>query len=239
MTDLATAPAALDVPRVPWDAFVAQSFRWEQGEHVGICGPTGFGKTTLMLALAPMRRYSCIVATKPKDRTLASLKRKGWRTIANWRDWRPGERRVILWPKQVELTRTDRIRAVIVDALGLIYRAGSWAVFLDDLQALCDTIGIKLEVRHLLLNGRSVGITVVGSTQRPRWVPKELWTQATHLFLGRCVDADDLRHISGIGHADPKLVRQIVASLDGHDFLYVNTRTGQLVISRAPAPGRG
>lgn len=245
---LAAAPpvsTATDLPRrrvdhikVPWSTFVSR-FDWRQGEHIAVCGPTGMGKTTLILQLAPMRQWTCIVATKPRDKTLDRLRRRHnpggrWRMIPEWPPL-PTDRRVILWPRQLDLTRTEEVRLAVLDGLRAMYRATSWCIVLDDLQALTDTLNIGGAVRHLLLNGRSVGISVIGSTQRPRWVPRELWTQATHLFLGRTIDADDLKAISGIGHADPKAVRMIVQNLDRHEVLYVNTRTGMMCVTQAPA----
>lgn len=226
---------APEVPRLGWDEFAA-SFRWAQGEHIGIVAPTGAGKTTLVLALAPLRKWVTIVATKPQDTTLDALARsREWEVIRAWPPT-PTRRRVILWPRQVDLVRTAEVRGAVVDGLRAIYKVGSWAVVLDDLQALTDTIRIGAEVRHLLLNARSMGVSVVGSTQRPRWVPRELWTQASHLFIGRTQDRDDLRAISGLGHASTDTVRDTVQRLGRHDLLYVDTRDGRLVITQAPRP---
>jgi hypothetical protein len=43
------AELSTTAPRVPWDVFTKQVFKWGHGEHVGLIGPTGQGKTTMLL----------------------------------------------------------------------------------------------------------------------------------------------------------------------------------------------
>lgn len=92
-----------DPERLPWDEFLAGRFVWNQGEHVTLIGPTGSGKTTLALALLPMRRYVLAFGTKPKDRTLDTLVRQaGWKRVQTWEKMPRvirGACRVVFWPK--------------------------------------------------------------------------------------------------------------------------------------------
>jgi ABC-type Mn2+/Zn2+ transport system ATPase subunit len=44
------AAVAEAAPRVPWEDF-RETMGWRSGEHVGMIGPTGQGKTTLMHAI--------------------------------------------------------------------------------------------------------------------------------------------------------------------------------------------
>ncbi|MGY5107128.1 hypothetical protein, partial [Streptomyces sp. 900105245] len=72
------------VPLVPWESFVPR-FRWRQGEHVALIGPTGSGKTHAAFWLLPMRDYVCILATKPKDESLDRFgKKNGYRKLKEW-----------------------------------------------------------------------------------------------------------------------------------------------------------
>lgn len=233
--DLAAAEA--EVGRVDWSV-MPRVMGWRQGEHVALVGPTGAGKTSAALTLAQLRRYVALMSTKPKDSTIDHLRRQGWSVIPAWPPAATVTRVVVKAPLVNLRTDGPKVGAVIADALQGAYSAGSWCVILDDLQALMDTCGIARTCRLLLTNARSVGVSVVASTQRPRWVPREVWTQSTHLFIWRCTDADDLRALSGLGSADTATVRRAVAALDfrGYEVLYVNTRTGRLAVTVFPNP---
>lgn len=233
-----SSPPVEPVELVPWDQ-LRGSLRWQQGEHVALVGPTGAGKTTAALSLVELRRerggFVGFLSTKPHDSTLGQLKRNGWRTVT---DWPPaaGLSAVIVHAPLTSLADGPRVGAVIGRALDGMYRAGHWCVVMDDLQVLNDTCGLHRMTRMLLLNARSSKVSIVASTQRPRWVPREVWTQSTHLLIWRCVDADDLRALAGLGNADTDRVRATVRALDfdRHECLYVNTRSGRLARTVLP-----
>jgi hypothetical protein len=231
-----TMAPAETVPAVAWPAFHAElAQEWRQGEHVAIVGPTGRGKTTLALAILDIRRWVCIVATKPKDSTLAGLTRKGWTLL---RSWPPvaGVQRVILWPRWRHRGDTAGQARAIRSAMDSMYQAGAWCLFLDDLQYIMDELRLAGDVTTLLHMARSLRVSLVLSTQRPRHVPVSVWNQATHLFIFGTKDHDDLRRLGGLGGLDARVIREAVAALGAHDVLYVNTRAGTL---RTTTVGRG
>jgi hypothetical protein len=222
------------VPVVPWPEFFAR-FDWRQGEHVAAVGATGRGKTHLALAILPRRQWRCVVATKPKDATLAGLVRsQGYHRIEHWPP--PNDRisSVLLWPKWTDAgSRGPQARA-IGHALNAIFREGSWCVFADDVQYLTDELRLGAILQTMWLQARALDVSLVAATQRPRHVPRLMWSQSTHLFVWGTRDDQDLRALGGFGGLDDKLIRRTVAQLDGHDVLYVNTRTGALAVTRAP-----
>src|SRR5690349_6421632 len=66
-------------PPVSWDDFYGYfGANWRQGEHVGLIGPTGSGKTTLAMWLLPLRKYVVVLGTKPRDKTLDELAARGY-----------------------------------------------------------------------------------------------------------------------------------------------------------------
>lgn len=224
---------AAPVPEVQWDEFYA-ALIWRQGEHVALVGPTGQGKTTLALSLLQRRSHIVIFATKPRDSTLKGLTKRGWKII---RKWPPPatSAKVILWPMFRDQSDMGKQRGILKDAITKIFHAESWCIFADDVQYLTDHLKLGPDLRILWLQARSLNISLVAATQRPRWVPREMWSQSTHLFLWQTADFEDLKALGGLNGVDSKLVRETVQTLAPHEVLYINTRTRYMVRTMAPA----
>jgi len=233
------AEPAAEVAGVPvrsWSDHLA-GLDWRQGEHVALVGPTGQGKTTLALQLLDRRRYRVIIATKPKDRTLDGLRRRGWLRLTSWPPPNDIADSVILWPPWRTPADTAKQKRVIADALHRIFASGSWCVFADDVQYLTTTLGLRPLLQMLWLQARSLGISVVAATQRPRNVPVEMWSQSSHLYIWRCSDAEDLRRIAGLGSHDSTTIRRVVATLPEFHVLYVDARRGGTMhVTRVEVP---
>ena len=138
-------------PRVPWDKFVREVLAWNPGEHVGLIGPTGQGKTTLMIALLPLHKYVTVFATKPRDSTMDALIRsKGYTKIKRWNDYMDTEQfpKRVLWPDATKLGSKDRQENVFREALEKIYVAGSWTVALDELRWVTDDLHLRSEINQ-------------------------------------------------------------------------------------------
>lgn len=220
--------------RLSWADFMA-GFRWEQGEHISLIGPTGAGKTTLALELLPMRDFVCVIATKPRDPVVSLLRQQGYTLLRKWPDHIDHRvtPRVILWPRFGKLTDLKAQQRIIHRALGFMFQSGGWTIYLDELSYLTKTLRLESAVSLLLQQGRSLGVSIVAGTQRPAHVPLLIYDQATHLFLWRDNDERNLRRMGGIGGLDAAMIRRTVAGLDLHDVLYVNTRgLGDLVVTR-------
>src|ERR1039457_327780 len=92
------------IERVEWDEFYS-SFAWRQGEHIGMIGPTGCGKSTLMLSVLKKRDFVVALATKPKDPTLEHLMKQGYLKVEKWDRLDPQMYpKRILWPKVKNLS---------------------------------------------------------------------------------------------------------------------------------------
>lgn len=232
------------IERMEWDEFAAQ-WDWRQGEHVSLIGPTGAGKTTLGLAILPFRRYSVALGTKPKDPTLSALVRAGWSRIRRWRDRPPmpivngkmAPVRLILWPTFRRMADAAEHRQVFRDALHDMFAEGSWCLFADEIMYLSNDLRLDAELKLWWRQGRSIGLSLVAATQRPAWVPLELYSQASHLFLWRTTDRRDLERLRDIsGPVDSRELMATVQSLDWRAFevLYVDTKSGRLIITTPP-----
>ncbi len=235
MTSTTTPTTA--VVELPWPEFLAR-FNWQQGEHVSLIGPTGGGKTTVAVQLLDRRRYVCAMGTKPKDDTFEALKRAGYREVRELPE-RGQPPRVIVWPRATTLDKVARRRNAdaIRAALDRGYSAGGWTLFVDELSYVANTLGLKSELADIWDQGRAVKVSLIGTTQRPRHIPLQAYSAATHLFLWRNNDRQDIDRLAGLNGADTASIRKIVPNLKrlrgagGGEVLYVNTRTGELCIT--------
>lgn len=228
-----------DSPYVEWDEFVP-SMKWEQGQHLTAIGPTGSGKTTLTNALLPLRKYVIFAATKKKDSTVDKLvKEQKFRRVKDLGQIHPEvEQRYIYKPEFPHIPAPALVeyhREFFRDLLMYVFRNGGWTVDLDEIRYLTEFLGLQREYELLMLQGRSLKITVISKTQRPKRIPLTAYDQATHLFFWRDVDDENLKRIGGLGgHHDAKAIRREVANLPWHEVLYLNNRSGLKVRTRVP-----
>lgn len=220
----------IDVPRVTWDEFLS-SFVWKQGEHVTLLGPTGQGKTTLALAILPKREYVIVFGCKAKDKTLDKLIKEDGYFKATEYPPPPWAKRVVLWPSTKMASYRVEQQRVFHEALSDIYTAGGWCVYLDELRYICDTLKLAPYVENLWQQGRSLGISVVGGNQRPRFVPLNAYDQATHLFVWNFNDRENAKRLSEIVGINEKEIAAVVRSLPKYDVLYINADTHALTIT--------
>lgn len=227
------------VPYLAWDEFLTK-FYWRQGEHVALIGPTGSGKTTLLLSLIDLRRYVVVFGTKPKDRTLAQLTRRGFKRIEEWSPRLSPQvyPKRLLWPDATDINSEARQRREFVKAMQAIYNQGRWCIAIDELWYFIHHLKLEKAVKTYLQQARALDISLICATQRPAFVPLEVYDQSTHLFFWRDNDERNLMRISGISWLSAKLVRNTVAHLKQYDVLYINTRDGALMVTTPPPPAK-
>lgn len=245
-------PEGVTVPRVKWDEFL-RVFKWRPGEHICLIGPTGRGKTTLAEHILSRRKFVVALDLKGDDPT---LQRWGWERSEDWpipdENKRlagrvvevgdgTGRKRRVVDPIRVQLSppakrRQDLASAqqVYADCLDDVFERGRWCVYTDELLLLVNKFGLGEAVEDLMVSGRSRGISMVGATQAPRWVPKLVYDQAAHLFIWPVRDFGGLERveeITGFGRS----LRTVLAGMPKHDVLYVRP-PDTVLITRAPKP---
>jgi hypothetical protein len=236
-----TSTVSLDelVPFVEWDQFLLTEMDWQQGEHCAMIGTTGSGKTSLAMHLLPGRKYVTILGTKPVDENLDRFVDEfGFQKFERWPQGRKNNPkkspRRLIWPNARSLHSDGYQNEVLGEALEFIYIEGGWCVYVDELWFISNILNLGKSVKMYLLQARSLKISLIISTQRPAWVPLEIYDQSTHLFFWLDNDDTNLARISGIGTLPRQVVIQAIESLREHEVLYVNTRTRRMVRTFPP-----
>jgi hypothetical protein len=226
-------------PFVGFGDFLSQ-FDWEQGQHVTMVGTTGSGKTTLAMQLLPRRTYTIVLATKNKDRVLyPDLECQGFVMTAkadeiNWEE----TPKVIFRPKlevkrgePVKLARSEQ-GVAFEECLADVFTEGGWCLYADEIRYITDNPKLKEWMEVLWLQGRSNDISIMVATQRPVSIPLLAFDQASHLFFWKNTDMVNIKRMSEMSGADQEMVRYVIPRLPEHEFLYINTRTGEMLRSK-------
>lgn len=232
------------------DTFVERVFRYHDGEHLSILGPTGWGKTTLALQLlgqcSGQGRPALTLVMKPRDETADRIGEDlGHKVIRTWPPLRvpytAGPDGYLLWPKHTfDPSRDDphllgQFRKAVLDcyaragqAMGKPRGTGC-IVFGDEVAGLVELrdpgrrqqASMESVLSTLWRQGRSMDCGLWGATQRAAFVPRAMYSQAEHLFLGNDPDEAGRKRFGEIGGVNPRLVRHIVAGLDRYHWLYL------------------
>lgn len=222
------------VIRLPWEDFeevFAGAF--EQGQHVAIVGPNGSGKTKFGLRLCKIigarpgkdRRPArvCVLQYKPRDDTLGE-------EIPNWpiiKKWPPkyGEEHCVIWPQTKTASGAARLhRAVFKPVLDRIYVEGGQTVYIPEAayfeRAQPAGLGLGGTMEQFWGTARSLKLTVISDTQRPRRVTLLMWTEPKWLVIYRMRSRDDIKHIADLSGAGD-VVWEVVPRLKSHECLVI------------------
>jgi hypothetical protein len=227
--------------RVSWETWREWfGSEWKQDEHMSIIGPTGTGKTALAVELLKIRTYKVFVMTKPADDKLArALDRQHYVKVPAFPRNPPDDiDRYFLWPPGSGDLSPDGLqkqRTILRDAFVKIFRGpgggqpGRWCICLDEARYVSDPayLGLRREVNQLLIQGRSLRISVVLNFQRPSWVPPEAYDQASHLFIAQDNDRRNVQRFREIGGVDGDRVAATVQTLKRYEWCHVDSRPGE------------
>lgn len=208
---------------------------WAQGEHFGVVGPTGVGKTTLLSQVLPVRKNVVIFVTKQHDKVISN-DFPGYVKIDRWPPPKAWNEKVLLWPtigKKQTIRDLYRLQHdVFQEAMDKIFHELNWCCVFDEQHYLCQSLKLTAENTMFQHQGRSSGITVVNGSQRPAWVPLVTFSGSTHMCVWKNTHPEDLKRLSSIGGVDKRDLETNLRSLSKHEFIYINTRKGTSIRSQ-------
>lgn len=201
----------VSIPTRSWKAVlqrVDQYWKPEFAPHHSVLGQNGAGKSYLIVnGLLPLcvDDKVCIIDNKGDDPVLKASGAKPVHVL-------PGElKRVAFddsqpksaWYRLVVSDDYGRAQDQVGNALQKIYKEGEWIVVLDETRAISDPrspgLGLQPELDRLWLRGRSRHISVIASTQAPRWVPSSFYDQCQFVWCSRIRDERAHQRIMEIG----------------------------------------
>lgn len=239
------AVAVPDTARVPvlsYDEFLDE-FDYSPDQHITICGPTGCGKSMLIVkTILPRSEYWTYYSTKPRDATVDLLASDAVGWTAEPEDIHPWvHKKWVIGLKNHGNPDTvvDRHRDLFGRTLNQQYHVPVFANILDEGRYICDPeyCGLRKKVAQYYFAGRSDEKSIVVATQRPRYVPVEAFDQATHLFFFNDEDLQNVLRMAEAAGGNRELFKQVIPNLEiteheGGQFLYYNTRTKERAISK-------
>lgn len=233
----------IEVERLSRDDFINEVFKphYEAGQHVTVVGPTGCGKTTLVLemvnAVATPKLPAIILVKKPRDEVIQRwLKLTGFKKTEVWppitrrgftkksggflqkrRGW-------VFWPRQyLKDLRVDkkRLSREFEKVMSESYRKGNRILFVDDLVGFSKEYGLEEVMTIIYMEGRAMGCGMWGAIQRPYHAPVIMYGAAEHVILFKDPDRRSVERFKEIGGVDPDIVEYQVNNLKKHQALYI------------------
>jgi energy-coupling factor transporter ATP-binding protein EcfA2 len=204
-----------------------RDFRWAQGDHVVIAGPTGSGKTTLAKSLLEKRGHVLGFAIKAQDDTIRK-EFSDWSFVQKMSDIEPWMNRVMLWPRPKRKEGADawrmRQRLAFKEAFDIMLTARGWCVYIDELKYMSDPkfgkVGDVIEMEHYI--ARSAKKTLLSAAQRPSFVPLAVLSNASHAYVAKTTLAEDIKRLGNLGGIDRHAMGEAIRTLESeHDFVYI------------------
>lgn len=199
--------------------------RMKSGMHVALLGTTRGGKTTLALGKGNglLRHWeNCLVI----DSTGDPGEIKDYGKPLSKRGKIKGHERLTVSDS------SERSREKIYRALDRAVRQGNMVIYADEIRQLADRDFFNLQkiLEHIWLFTAKRGVSLVGGTQAPRWVPSPLYDQSKSHFIFSMRDRRAMKRLAEIS-GDVDTLETLIPNLKRFEFAYVGIE-GDVVRSK-------
>jgi hypothetical protein len=237
-------PETLTPERVPWSVLGPEFIRkWgyargeRMPEHVEVLGQNGSGKSFWIVCILLQRQIArgahiVVIATKPDDSTMHQT---GWPVTDSWPPNDPRQTAWIFWPKAHGLSKheKDEQHRKIFELLSKLWRPNANVIIVfDEVADFTDDPELKAALIKIYREGRSQGITVVGGTQRPQGVPRQMHSEAAWTICFAPKDEEDAERMAQVlGGRKTYMPILKTLSREKYEFLIVHNLTNRMYIS--------
>ena len=225
----------MDELRVSWEAMddsireSVDAFREiNSGIHVAILGTTRGGKTTLVTGGGDPKRSllrhfpDCLILDSTADPGYLSNYGK---PISKYGAIRGHQRLTV---SDMSMKSKEKMHKYISKAVA----QGNVAIYVDELRQVTEKkyFGLGPTMDYLWLFGAKKGVSVIGGTQAPRWIPSAFYDQSKLHFIFKTRDERSMKRLAEIS-GDVNTLRNVIPNLDRYEFAHVNLE-GDVSISR-------
>lgn len=223
------------------DEFKAERFDYRPGEHVTVLGPTGSGKTQLSYDLlgetATEDHPAVVLVMKPRDKTAVEfMKTHKYKKIKSWppspvaKYTKPAG--YMLWPEHTFNPDHDdeNHREIFKLAIMDCYKKGNRIIFADEVYSLVNDLKMRRELESVWGKGRSMECGLWAASQRAAYIPQHAYGGVHHVFLFRDPDKRARQRYGEISGVNPRMIDEIVLSLDKYQCLYIKQEGPRICI---------
>ena len=240
--------------RVPWEELGPDFLEaWGrpngkfQPEHVEILGPTGCGKSWfekwILTERAKLRGSAVVILlTKPADKTILAM---DWPVVTSWppSQWNSKHRQAIFHAGSAGLSKAAIARQSekVEDLLDKLWHPDANVVLaVDEIAYVEQELGLRTHMTTYYREGRTLGLTLVASTQRPAGVSRAVHSESAWTVAFAPKDEDDAERVAQI-LGDKRHYREVLQDLDREkrEFLLLHNLTREAYISHIPPPKEG
>jgi hypothetical protein len=110
------------------------------------------------------------------------------------------------------------------------------AIYVDEVRQICDKkfFGLQHVLDHIWLFGAKHGISLIGSSQAPRWLPSSFYDQSKMHFIFGMRDRRAMKRLADIS-GDVDTLERVIPELKRYQFANVGI-DGDVVISKFELP---
>lgn len=207
-------------------------------EHVSIVGPTGSGKSRFQTYIAKRRNelrgsHCMLIATKPADSTLRGIQ---WPIVRTYPPpWDKSEK-FILWPntsRDAYKSKAIQFQTISHALTDIWVKDSNTLVIFDEIAYIEQELRMKTIIERYWREARSLGITIIATTQRPRNVSRYMWSEPTWLVAFRPDDEDEAKRVAEIIGGRRSFTAPLL-ELNEYEFIITKRRSRESYISKLP-----